>query len=220
VARLNGFVLDPQGGDVILVGVTGDPDARLDIDEIILAARQVWRDGKTMGVSLDPRPDDIGGPQYPRIVETPPDSIAAKIMIEADYAMKAIMLDAGFARGKRLVDVSAVMQTMTADDMNDLSRFWLTPQRLGQGAIYVSASGDTTLLETRVQVRTETMVLRNGEIEGQGAASAIPERQAQLFTSSCACTGWWTWSPSPRSGARKGSTPRRWTASPSCRCAI
>ncbi len=182
VVRINGFVLDPQSGDVILVGRTGEQDARLDIDEIILATRQVWRDGKTMGVSLDPRPDNIGGPQYPRIIDTPPDSIAAKIMIEADYAMKAIMLDAGFAHGKHIVNIDDLMQNISAADANDLSRFWLTPQRLGSGAVYVSASGATTLLETRVQVRTETMVLRNGEIEGEGAASAIPERQAQLFT--------------------------------------
>ncbi|HEY5411881.1 MAG TPA: hypothetical protein VIJ94_14260, partial [Caulobacteraceae bacterium] len=108
--------------------------------------------------------------------------LPAKIMIEADYAMKAIMLDAGFAHGKRVADVAALLHAAKPEDADDLSRFWLTPQRLGHNAIYDSASGRTTLLETRVQVRTETMVLRNGEIEGAGAASPIPEQQAQAFT--------------------------------------
>ena len=83
-------------------------------------------------------------------------------MIEADYAMKAIMLDAGFAHGKQLAGVAALLHAAKPEDANDLSRFWLSPQRLGQNAIYDSASGHTTLLETRVQVRTETMELRNG----------------------------------------------------------
>jgi tetratricopeptide (TPR) repeat protein len=183
VDRINGYILDPNHQDIVLIGQTASVPANLiDIDEIVLAIRQVWRDGKIMAISLDPRPDDIGGPQYPRFIGTPPDSMVAKIMVEADYSMKAIMNDAGFAHGLGIVDVKGITQTVEASHRDFLARFWLTPKYLGAESIYDSASGRTTLLETQVQTRTEELLLRNGALEGTGQHATIAEREANVLT--------------------------------------
>jgi len=183
VDRINGYILVPNRQDIILIGQTSsDPANLIDIDEIVLAIRQVWRDGKIMAISLDPRPDDIGGPQYPRFIGTPPDSMVAKIMVEADYSMKAIMNDAGFAHGLGIVDVKGITQTEEASHRDFLARFWLTPKYLGADSIYDSASGRTTLLETQVQTLTEELLLRNGTLEGTGQHTTIAEREANVLT--------------------------------------
>src|SRR5207248_891473 len=118
----------------ILVGSPAtDPMRRLDIDAIVLAVRQVWREGKTMAVSLDPLPNDFGGPQYPRVIDTPADSIVARIMLDADYAMKRMM---SLVPGSGPVDMAAVFQAAHLE--NFLTRFWLNPQYLGRNAIYRS----------------------------------------------------------------------------------
>ncbi len=179
IERLIGFVLDPVGKDVVLVGRKAQrPSHALDIDMIVLAIRQAWKKGWLMGVSLDPLPDDIAGPQYPRVINVPADSIAARVMLDADYAMKLIMFNAGFARGENLIDLEAAYGRSVE---GGLARFWLAPRPLGPGSTRLSASRRTMLLVTGVEVRTEEQLVANGTKLGTGHRSQWALHVADAF---------------------------------------
>ena len=177
IERVHGYVLDPDRDDIVLIGSPAtDPMRRLDIDMVVLAVRQVWREGKTMAVSLDPLPNDLGGPQYPRVIDTPADSIVARTMLDADYAMKRMM---NLAPGSGPVDMAAVFHAARIEAST--SRFWLNPRYLGRNAVYRSQSGRTMLVETGVEVLTEEMFLSNGQFRGSGGSATTPDREAAVF---------------------------------------
>ncbi|MEK7874319.1 MAG: hypothetical protein AAB502_10750, partial [Chloroflexota bacterium] len=170
--RVHGFVLDPQDQDIHLVGTPArEKHLRLDIDSLILALRVTWRDGRLMGVSLDPKPDDRGGPQYSRHINVPADSVPAKIMLDADYAMKAIIFGTGFNKDQSLLPVSKLLGA--APDQPMSARFWLNPVRLTHDALQVSQTRRTVLFESQVQALTETVFLSEQGIAGAGKASDV-----------------------------------------------
>lgn len=183
LGRVHGFVLASDGGDVFLVGsAASSPESRIDIDELVLMLRTIWRDGQSPAVSLDPRPDQFGGPQYPRVIDQPVDSVVASIMLEADYAMKAINLDAAWAEGEELTGFRALLAGRPNYLSPSLSRFWLSPRPLGARQVYRSAGGRTVLFETGVQVQTEALFLQHGQLTGTGAGNDFDEAQAEAFT--------------------------------------
>ncbi len=178
--RLHGFVLDPVRQDIFLLGArTRDPDERLDVDALVLAAQAVWREGRVPAVSLDPLPDDPAGPQYPRVHNVPADSVVARVMLDADYAMKRIMLGAldpgvpGYRSGFEL---------MADAGGESRDRFWFHPVPLGMNALRASASGRTWLFDARLQVLTENQWLRDGVLADSGAPNAAAREEAEEFT--------------------------------------
>ncbi|MDD5195724.1 MAG: DUF1598 domain-containing protein [Candidatus Omnitrophica bacterium] len=93
VERIYGFVLDPRNQDIFLICAPArSQETCLDIDDLIVGFQAAWLKQLAPSVSLDPLPNDLGGPQYVRVFDTPRDSLFAKIMLEADYAMKQITL--------------------------------------------------------------------------------------------------------------------------------
>ena len=105
LVRINGFILLPQQKDILLLG-TSDPQApALDLDDLIIAVRAVWKEHNTPACSLDPDPDDMAagraGPQRVRLLGVPRDSGFAKTMLDADYDMKRIT--SGAVRWMRLI---------------------------------------------------------------------------------------------------------------------
>lgn len=161
IGRVFGMVMTTSG-DVVLIGRTARrPSAALDIDSITLLFSTVWRQGRTPAVSLDPRGEALTGPMYPRLVNVPPDTEIARIMLEADYALKTLVQDAvdDPARSRILfpeLGVSAPYDTlkqMTSD------RFWLRPRPLSAASIELSQSGRTAVFVTGVEVLTETTLI-------------------------------------------------------------
>ncbi len=184
IQRVKGFTLDEESQDVILIGEAARTKAdRIDIDSIILTLRTGWRDGTIMAVSLDPDPQDFGGPQYPVVINVPRDSIAAKIMLEADYAMKKIMFATGFATDQRLVNISATLEDVLSDRIS--SRYWLSPVPLGPGGAQVSSDGRTLLVNAQVQTQTEELFLtEQGSLAGAGRAEDQSRLAADAFSQS------------------------------------
>jgi Tfp pilus assembly protein PilF len=181
IARIHGFVLDGERQDIFLVGsASADPDERLDIDTLVLALRAVWRDGQIPAVSLDPLPDNPAGPQYPRVHNVPQDSIAARIMLDADYAMKRIMLgalDPGVAGY-----VNALDRKVEANAAPSRDRFWFHPVPLGVNSLRASGSGRTWLFDAGLQVLTENQWLRDGVLADSGQANSGAMEDAVEFT--------------------------------------
>lgn len=180
IERLHGYVLTPQGDDIVLVGRrAAHPRHRLDIDTITIAIRQVWRDSKIMGVSLDPLPNDISGPQYSRVINTPEDSVVARIMLDADYAMKRIVNHGRLSNGVTVLDIPKIIGGLPIEA--SISRFWLSPQRLHPGAVYVSSTARSALVETGVQLQTEELFLGGGQLLGSGKSGSAAERISGAF---------------------------------------
>jgi len=182
ISRVKGYVFDEVNDDLILVGSEAEHAAsRLDIDVVTTSIREVWREGKVMGVSLDPRPDRIGGSQYPRLISVPNNSIVAKIMLDADYAMKQISANSGWAKDVPFLNWDEVYGS-TKCGAGHGARFWLTPQFLGRDSIYSSTTGRTMLVETTVEVQTEQEVIGKEELLGTGSRSREDVVLAHAFT--------------------------------------
>ena len=195
IERVHGFVLDPVHQDVFLIGAPARrPQDRLDIDCLILALRATWKDGSVPAVSLDPMPPRWAGPQYSRIYGVPADSLGAKIMLEADYAMKKMTSGlsgaslTGFAALRRREAESVFASTEPGSRQFMPSRFWLVPAPLSPGDLHVSASYRTTLFNSGVLCRTEALSLNDtgtgAPWRGTGEKDPWDVRQADLFNAS------------------------------------
>lgn len=181
IARIHGFVLDGERQDIFLVGAaSANSDEHLDIDTLVLALRAVWREGQIPAVSLDPLPDNPAGPQYPRVHNVPQDSIAARIMLDADYAMKRIMLgalDPGVAGYVNVLD-----RRVEANAAPSRDRFWFHPVPLGVNSLRASGSGRTWLFDAGLQVLTENQWLREGVLTDSGEPNTGAMEEAAEFT--------------------------------------
>jgi len=183
IGRLHGFVIDRPLQDVLLIGVTAEQAAaRLDVDAVILALRAVWaRDGMP-AVSLDPLLESPGGPQYTRVIDVPRDSIVAKIMLDADYAMKRLLfgdLVAAEVPFKSLLELQA---ERPGPDVSSRNRYWFTPMPLRPGSLGVSASGRTLLVAAGVRVLTESQGLADGALVDTGRHDPVAALAAEVFT--------------------------------------
>jgi len=182
IGRIYGYVLDTENRDVVLVGTPATTqEARLDIDVLSVLTDVVWRKGLTPAVSIDPRPDDISGPQYPRLINLPGDTIVTRIMLDADYAMKRIGLGAekphipGFESWSDLV-------TRLSRPGRIGGRAWLRPVPLNPGSLRVSQSGRMVLYDSRVQVLSESGSIVTSGFMGEGNSDPITLQSDELFT--------------------------------------
>jgi Flp pilus assembly protein TadD len=184
IERIIGYVLDRARGDVVIIGVPAQrPEARMDIDTIILGLRASWRDNKNAYVSLDPLPFDPFGPQLSRVGGVPQDSIMAWIMLNADYMMKEILL------GKRQTDVAGYKTVIQMQQANqDLlshpwrARFWFYPKPLSPYCVAASASGRTVTFNAELQVLSEQMEMQGGAFVSAGTDFGPEEAAAFEFT--------------------------------------
>ena len=83
IERIVGFVIDRDRGDMVLVGVPASlATRRIDVDALIVGVRTAWLEGQVPSVSLDPLPQNPGGPQFTQVSGVPRNSRFARIMIE------------------------------------------------------------------------------------------------------------------------------------------
>lgn len=146
ISRLEGYVIVPEDGDVILMGerLVGRPT--LHLDDLAVNIRNAWSAEPQPYCSLDPRPQDVlalnrllssgevmtsvadmenyfarlkegWGPQMVVVGGVPPDSRHAHVMIDADYHMKKL------SQGLAHVDgVPSCIDLYIRDAENDIRR--------------------------------------------------------------------------------------------------
>ena len=188
IERICGVVLDPAHKDAFLVGIRArDPSDRIDIDELILAFATVWKSGRIPAVSLDPIPPRFGGPQMSRVIAIPFDSIPAKIMLDADYAMKGIMMGLtkalpGVAEINLKYARAAISRAAPSGAPTIARRFWLVPAPLTGGDVHQSQSRRCRLFATSVVCRTENM--DPAAWKGLGHSDEWGDELARQFTES------------------------------------
>jgi len=181
ITRIIGYHVDPARQDILIVG-TLDPTAPpIALDDLIVGLRAVYRDHETPFCSLDPDPDDFSAPQHVRLGGVPDDSSFARIMIEADYAMKKLMfgiLEPGTADFESLAKILRRPGTVH----NFTSRAWFYPVQPARGDIQISTDRTTVLFLSNVEVLSEEMVHCREGLVGTGGSVSTVETAAESFT--------------------------------------
>jgi tetratricopeptide (TPR) repeat protein len=181
IERVHGFILDPTRRDVLLVGSKArNLETRLDVDSLLVAIQAVWRDGLTPGVSLDPTVGNPGGPQRVRVIGVPPTSEFARVMLDADYTMKRMMM--GYFRDAVPGFKSYAQLLSGRPEKAPASRFWFYPAPLGPRDAHLSRSRRTVLVETGLRLLTEDLRVVDDGYAGTGSMSALAAEAAERFT--------------------------------------
>lgn len=183
LTRIHGYVRDPDSGDVVLVGRVDSGVRPIGLDNFLAALSSVWMKGATPEVSLDLDPTDPGGPQRVRVHGIPRDSRFARLMLDADYALKRIQGEDPAERVNILGYRS--VRKLIAERPTEFrgSRFWLSPRPPGEGDIQISSDEDVVLFDTGVRVLTEEMrIVHGGGLVGTGGTARVSEEAARSFT--------------------------------------
>jgi len=183
LTRIHGFLRNPANDDLLLIGQAGPSDPAIQVDNLIVGLRSVWQDGVTPTCSLDPEPDNLGGPQHVRLSGIAKDSAFAKIMLDADYAMKKILFR---VEGEQLdipgwQDLDLHIKDLAERGPSE-ARAWLFPVQPGPNEVHLGPCGNWALFDARVQVLTEEGVFSEEGFVGVGTTSIAREHDARLFT--------------------------------------
>ncbi|MSP76309.1 MAG: hypothetical protein EXR12_09255 [Rhodospirillaceae bacterium] len=185
IDRLHGFVLVSGGNDLILVGDRSDtPANRISLDLLIVGFRAVWKNDSDPAVSLDAPPG--GGAtftRYARVEKIPFQSRFARIMLDADYAMKHIDR---LVWGRQLGEYGRKSLAIDREERPKLGkdvrlpseRQWLSPAPLSPNDLHVSGSGRTLLFAANVQRQSESERRDGASV---GIVERIVQRQNALF---------------------------------------
>jgi tetratricopeptide (TPR) repeat protein len=180
MSRIRGYVVLPEQDDVVLVGDKVPGEASIDIDDLIVGARSVWKDGGVPFCSLDPNPTDFAGPQSVRVSGVPGASGFALKMLEADYLMKRMLL------GLEPVAVQTYRsyRSIIAEypQKPSFNRFWLFPVQPEAGDIETSVDGRTALFQSGTQILTEQMKSTEDGLVGIGSVESAAEEAAAGLT--------------------------------------
>lgn len=182
LTRIRGYVVDPESKDVVLVGSAEPGVPPIGLDVLVVAVRSVWKNNETPAVSLDPTPGNLGGPQVARVLGIPADSRMARVMLDADYVMKRVLMGADAAgEVAGFTSMAAVLARRAESDPGG-NRFWFYPVRLGGNDVRVSTRGDVVLFDAQLEVLTEAMAFSDEAITGTGRTSPAAEEAVRSFT--------------------------------------
>jgi Flp pilus assembly protein TadD len=180
MTRIVGFVMDPSGADISLIGQRQPGSPPVELDDLIVGLSSVWRDGETPLVSLDPNADDFEGPQKVRVQGVPRNSGFARTMIDADYIMKKVMGGVETVNSSGFVNFK---QILTRDrGTESMNRFWLYPIQPQSGDIQVSTDGKAALFMSGVQVLSEQLLRTQEGLIGSGHTIGAAEEAAVNFS--------------------------------------
>ncbi len=178
--RLRGFLVDRAADDLLLLGTVEGPGDPIDIDDLTVGLRAVWKEGQTPFCSLDPDPEDPAGPQRARIGGVPKDSPFAKTMLDADYAMKRVMNEVERVDVPGYRTLLKIVQREHPSEFR--TRFWFYPVQPTPGDVQVSADGGTLLFTSDVQVLSEEVAFARQGMIGMGRTVTVADEAGASFT--------------------------------------
>lgn len=184
LTRVRGYVRD-AAGELFLVGQVEKGQPTIPFDLFIAALRTVWKEGRTPFISLDPDARLLSGPQRVRIGGIAPDlrqSDMVHTMIEADYAMKEIVLGKVRPRVDGFRDLLEIMRSLGKRE--SMSRFWLAPATMPVGDVIITErrSALALLFQSEVRIMTEAMKQVDDRLAGTGETDAVATVQAKQLT--------------------------------------
>ncbi len=187
--QLSGIAVDEKTGNLILLSEHREeirlPPLRL--DDVVVIFRSVYQHDEGPSVSIDPRPDDPHGPLMNVVHgKATLGTYVGWVLFEADRIMKC------YNQGQDNVSRQPVSSAVAGyEDVLDTvyfggdcangrgpgghwERFWIVPAEVNR---YRASSGELTLLDVPLKVRTQKRVLRQGKLEddpnGQSSPGAL-----------------------------------------------
>ncbi|HVS40546.1 MAG TPA: hypothetical protein VMS17_33630 [Gemmataceae bacterium] len=189
LGALRGVALDKNGRLVLIAedqGEIGLPPLRL--DDVVLIFRRVYETGDNLYVSIDPDPmAPEGDHMNVRLDDKVRDSYVGWVLFQSDRVMKTYSLGADNESGedihtgiKDYVNLfSGAAPAAKADATWE--RFWIVPREVARRQ---SSAKELTLLDAPLQLKTQEMILKDGQLEPKpdGRPSAAAEAFCRWFT--------------------------------------
>jgi tetratricopeptide (TPR) repeat protein len=181
LARIRGFVLDGARGDILILGSRDGQAPSLQLDDLIVAVRAIWKEGGIPTCSLDPDPAHFAarraGPQKVRLIDLPRDCGFALAMLDADYTMKKVLFGTTPVRAAGFTSLKDIMQKGNVTELQ--ARFWFIPVPTQLGDVQVAEDGRVVLFQNNLEVLTEQVALnREGQLAGTGGVHSAAEEAA------------------------------------------
>jgi len=180
--RILGFVIDSKHDDLILIGSTEGPGEAIDLDDITIGFRAVWKAGLVPICSLEPVPGDFGGPQRAIVAGVERNTHFARIMLDADYKLKTMLFSAAPLGGFRSLKDIVTEEAASGSISGWMARFWFTPVQPGEGEIRLSSDDQAGLFNASIQVVTEDMRSNGATLVGTGSQSKAMADATGQFT--------------------------------------
>lgn len=186
VGQLQGVALD-DNGRIILIA-SDSSVARLPamhLDDVVTVFRSVYEHSESPLVSIDPNPENPKGPTLLiRHGTATSGTYVGWVLFEADRVMKTYSLGKDNITGNIVRSRIPGYKSIVDGAMHGLTpgkevweRFWIVPsQRVETSA---PDSGNLTLLDVSLQVNTQVMVLKGGQLTP--AANEHPSPDASSF---------------------------------------
>lgn len=181
ISRIVGYIVDRATADVIVIGTTVSGATGIPIEDVSTAMQTVYRDGRVPSISLDPDISNPGGPQTVRIGGVPTQSHFARVMAEADYAMKKIMFGLLPAQSAGFISHYDLLKA-TPDPKPGQNRFWLSPVPPGPSDIQMAPTLDEALFSAGMEVLTESEEISSFGLKGTGSVDTLAQEAAHSFT--------------------------------------
>lgn len=181
ISRINGYLLDPDHDDVLILGRSEPGAPPIELDDLIVAVGRVWQKDQTPLCSLDPDADNFGGDQKCRLGDVDEDSTFALKMLRTDYLMKRIMAGLEESGAAGYLSYKSILQK-NPEGERAASRFWFYPIQPGEGDIQVSSDGRLVLFAGGLQVFSEQIALTRQGLVGCGKLFAPANEAAESFT--------------------------------------
>jgi hypothetical protein len=187
LTRVLGFARNHKTGDVYLLGESTPDAPAIPLDLLSVALKLIWLGKARPAISLDPDPNDFFGPQHVRLEEFPKDyrnTEFARIMLEADYAMKRIMLGDDTLDIDGYVSFADLIRQNPDATSGEYFRWWLCPRETAGAAVYHVTHNDMEvyLYDSDVKLLTETMKRASTGLVGTGTRDILAETSSNAFT--------------------------------------
>lgn len=188
LTRVLGFAINGKTGDVILLGKSEDGAPAITLDMLSVALKVSWHEKATPAISLDPDTSDFFGPQRVRLEGFPEEyreTEFTSVMLEADYAMKRIMLGEDRLAIEGYRSFAEMIEQQPEGLSAEYFRWWLCPRETSGASVYRITRGDLAVYfyDSDVKLLTETMKQASFGLTGTGKQDPLAERASNAFTS-------------------------------------
>ena len=187
LTRVLGLARNSKTGDVYLLGESDASTPAISLDVLSVALKLIWQDKSRPAISLDPDPNDFFGLQHVRLEEFPQDyrnTEFARVMLEADYAMKRIMLGEDTLGIDGYASFAELLQKNPDASSGEYFRWWMCPRETAGAAVYHAKQNDMEvyLYDSDVKLLTETLKRADSGLVGTGTRDILTETASNAFT--------------------------------------
>ncbi len=182
LTRVYGLARVAETDDLVLVGAAEKGGGAIGLDNLVTALKYVWKRGSVPTVSLDGDPTSVFAPKSVRVEGIPKRSRFSRIMLDADYKAKRILMGDPTLT-LNVPDLMTLPEILHNEPIQGANgRIWLSPEQPEEGEIQISSDEDVILYETGVRVLTEEMQWVGRIHTGTGEINPASQKAVDSFT--------------------------------------